>query len=133
MSKARVRDDLNVAGIEKIKTLIDFDDRYTAPLHGFASAVDYYERCSSINFVELIKTPTLIVNAQNDPFLSDKCYPNRQLKGHSFVRFEDPGFGGHVGFSQFTKKWFILVGGARIVIRDNQLTHRTYKYYDISS
>ena len=103
MSKARVRDDLNVAGIEKIKTLIDFDDRYTAPLHGFASAVDYYQRCSSINFVELIKTPTLIVNAQNDPFLSDKCYPNRQLKGHSFVRFEDPGFGGHVGFSQFTK------------------------------
>ena len=101
IAKSLVRPDLDIQGIDKIKTLIDFDDRYTAPLHGFLNAVDYYSRCSSIHFVESIKTPTLIVSAQNDPFLSEKCYP--RLKSHAFVRFEDPGFGGHVGFAQFTK------------------------------
>ena len=102
-SKSQVRTDLDVTGIQKVKTLIDFDDRYTAPLHGFRNAIDYYQQCSSLNFVEAIKTPTLIVNAKNDPFLSEACYPHQMLKKHPFVAFEDPGFGGHVGFSQFTK------------------------------
>lgn len=103
VAKSGMRKELDVTDIHRIKTLIDFDDRYTAPLHGFLNAVDYYDRCSSIHFVESIKIPTLIVNAKNDPFLSDTCYPNQQLKGHSYVRFEDPGFGGHVGFAQFSK------------------------------
>jgi len=103
ITKSLTRPELDVKDIHKIKTLIDFDDRYTAPLHGFANAVDYYQRCSSIHFVESIKTPTLIVNAQNDPFLSESCYPKEQLKAHPFVRFEEPGFGGHVGFAQFSK------------------------------
>ena len=103
ITKSSLWKELDVAEIHKIKTLIDFDDRYTAPLHGFQNAIDYYQRCSSLHFVESIKTPTLIVNAQNDPFLSDECYPRRRLKAHGFVRFEDPGFGGHVGFAQFSK------------------------------
>jgi predicted alpha/beta-fold hydrolase len=103
IAKSRVRDGLDIQGIDKIKTLIDFDDHYTAPLHGFSNAVDYYNRCSSIHFVESIKTPTLIVNAQNDPFLSEQCYPYPRLRSHPYVQFEDPGFGGHVGFAQFTK------------------------------
>jgi predicted alpha/beta-fold hydrolase len=103
IAKSPMWQELNVTDIHKIKTLIDFDDRYTAPLHGFLNAVDYYQQCSSIRFVESIKTPTLIVNAQNDPFLSDTCYPRHLLKDHAFVRFEDPGFGGHVGFAQFSK------------------------------
>lgn len=103
ISKAHLRNELDVKDIQRIKTLIDFDDRYTAPLHGFTDAVDYYQKCSSINFVGSIRTPTLIVNAQNDPFLSEKCYPHQQLKNHTYVRFEHPGFGGHVGFAQFTK------------------------------
>ena len=103
IAKSRIKSELDISGIEKVKTLIDFDDRYTAPLHGFKNAIDYYQRCSSINFVESIKTPTLIVNAQNDPFLSEACYPQQLLKNHPFVRFEYPGFGGHVGFAQFTK------------------------------
>ena len=103
IAKSRVMNELDVKGIHKLKTLIDFDDRYTAPLHGFMSAVDYYNRCSSLHFVESIKIPALIVNAQNDPFLSETCYPHRQLSMHACVRLEDPGFGGHVGFAQFTK------------------------------
>jgi len=103
IAKSLVKKEIDIAGIQKVKTLIDFDDRYTAPLHGFNNAVDYYQRCSSIGFVEYIKTPTLIVNAQNDPFLAEACYPHQLLKKHPFVKFEVPGFGGHVGFAQFTK------------------------------
>jgi uncharacterized protein len=103
IAKAHVRKELDVKDIHKLKTLIDFDDRYTAPLHGFMSAIDYYQRCSSLNFIESIGIPTLIVNAKNDPFLSETCFPHRQLNMHACVRLEDPGFGGHVGFAQFTK------------------------------
>ncbi len=94
---------LDIKGIEKIKTLLEFDDRYTAPLHGFQGALDYYSKCSSLYFLDAITIPTLIVNAQNDPFLSEPCYPEAQLKNHAVIKFENPRYGGHVGFSQFHK------------------------------
>jgi predicted alpha/beta-fold hydrolase len=94
---------LDIIGIEKIKTLIQFDDHYTAPLHGFLNAIDYYSKCSSLHFLETIKIPTLLVNARNDPFLSEACYPVSQLKNHPFIKFESPTYGGHVGFTQFKK------------------------------
>ena len=101
-SKAKVMPDkLNIEGLSKIKTLKDFDDRYTAPIHGFNDAIEYYSKCSSIHFLEEITTPTLIVNALNDPFLSDDCYPTSELEGHSFITFETPLKGGHVGFTSF--------------------------------
>lgn len=101
--KSKIMEGLDIKGIDKIKTLIEFDDCYTAPLHGFQNALDYYTKCSSIHFLKNIKTPTLLVNAQNDPFLSESCFPENELKGHSFVKFEKPEFGGHVGFSQFNE------------------------------
>jgi predicted alpha/beta-fold hydrolase len=94
---------LDLKGIEKIDTLMSFDDRYTAPLHGFQGAMDYYTKCSSIHFLEGIAIPTLIVNAQNDPFLSELCYPEAKFKNHSLIKFENPRHGGHVGFAQFNK------------------------------
>jgi uncharacterized protein len=95
--------ELDTNDIFKLKTLLEFDDRYTAPLHGFKDAITYYEQCSAIRFVNHITIPTLIVNALNDPFLSSDCYPVEQLKGHACVKLETPDFGGHVGFSQFAK------------------------------
>ena len=100
-SKAKLRDDLSTMNIGKIKSLIEFDNRYTAPLHGFEDAIDYYSQCSSIRFVDPIAIPTLIVNAKNDPFLSEECYPVQKLKDHALVYFEMPDKGGHVGFSVF--------------------------------
>ena len=94
---------LDIKGIEKIKTLIQFDDHFTAPLHGYLNAIDYYTKCSSIHFLDAITIPTLLINAQNDPFLSDACYPVSQLKNHPFIEFESPRYGGHVGFAQFNK------------------------------
>ena len=92
---------LNVSGIDKINTLLEFDNRYTAPIHGFRDAIHYYHECSSVNYVQKIEIPTLIVNAKNDPFLSKECYPSEVLKNHPNVKLEIPEQGGHVGFSLF--------------------------------
>lgn len=101
--KARARDDLDTSKLSQIKTLTEFDDCYTAPLHGFENARHYYEQCSSIRFVKDIKTPTLIINTLNDPFLSEECFPVAMLEGHPHVQLEILSRGGHVGFTQFNK------------------------------
>lgn len=103
IAKSKVRQELDIRGINDIRSILEFDDRYTAPLHGFKNAVDYYTQCSSIHFVSSISIPTLIVNAQNDPFLSPQCYPTDLLRAHPYVTFENPVRGGHVGFAQFRK------------------------------
>ena len=84
--------------IKSIKTLKDFDDIYTSKAHGFKNALDYYEKCSSLQFLESIKIPTLIINALNDSFLSGNCYPVEQAKNNPFLFLEMPKYGGHVGF-----------------------------------
>ncbi|MCX7637013.1 MAG: alpha/beta fold hydrolase [Cyclobacteriaceae bacterium] len=99
--KARFRKELDVKYLSRIKTLQEFDDRYTAPLHGFKNAREYYESCSSLHFVESIEVPTRIINARNDPFLSEACFPVNKLREHPHVRFFSPDRGGHVGFAQF--------------------------------
>jgi predicted alpha/beta-fold hydrolase len=101
--KSRMMPGLDIGGIDRIKTLQQFDDRYTAPIHGFKDAVDYYSKCSSLHFLPAIKTPTLIINTLNDPFLSKECFPVNALKDHSFVTMEILLRGGHVGFTQFNK------------------------------
>lgn len=105
ISKAAVMPEvLKTEKLKDIKTLKDFDDNYTAPLHGFKNALEYYKACSSISFLESITIPTLIVNAKNDPFLSEQCYPENQLKNHKYITFETPEKGGHVGFTEFNKE-----------------------------
>lgn len=100
-SKAAIMQGISLTGIDQIKTLMDFDEQYTAPIHGFDGALDYYHKSSSVHFLSRIKIPTLIVSAQNDPFLSAECFPD--LGGHSHILFERPTHGGHVGFSRFDK------------------------------
>ncbi len=103
-AKASLMPGLSLNNLEGIKTLKDFDDQYTAPLHGYRDADHYYNQCSAIRFLDSIKVPTLIINAKNDPFLSEKCFPINQLKDHSFVKFESPERGGHVGFTELNSK-----------------------------
>jgi predicted alpha/beta-fold hydrolase len=82
----------------RIRNFKDFDDRYTAPIHGFKDAEDYWARCSSGQFIPEITIPTLIVNALNDPFLAEGCYPVLQASRSRYVYLETPASGGHVGF-----------------------------------
>lgn len=81
-----------------IKTLTDFDNAYTAPLYGFKDAADYYKQSSAKQFIQDIKLPTLIISAQNDPFLAPQAYPIQECKHHQYVDLEMPKAGGHCGF-----------------------------------
>lgn len=101
--KSKVMPALDASGLRNVRTLQEFDDVFTGPIHGFKNAIDYYTQSSSLQVVKDIQTPTLIINAENDPFLSPQCYPADILRNHPFVTFESPKHGGHVGFAQFTK------------------------------
>jgi uncharacterized protein len=104
VEKHKTHPELDIRPLTSIRTIMDFDDRYTAPLHGFSNAVEYYEKNSSLYFIKHITIPTLIINALNDPFLSPQCFPEAECKNHPAVRLEIPKRGGHVGFAQFTSK-----------------------------
>jgi len=93
----------DVEKVMRLKNLPDFDDAFTAPLHGFKGADDYYQKCSSLSFLESIEVPTLLVNAKNDPFLSSQCYPHEVAKRSQWLTLEVPEHGGHVGFYQYSK------------------------------
>lgn len=80
-------------------TLFEFDDQFTAPLNGFGDADNYYRSVSCLQYISNIEVPTLLINARNDPLLSDSCYPFEQVDQNSCVQFEAPNHGGHVGFS----------------------------------
>jgi len=95
---------INDDDFQHVKTFKDFDDRYTAPIHGFKDAEDYWSRCSSSQFLPMITIPTLIVNAMNDPFLADGCYPVQEASRSKYVYLETPASGGHIGFIQFNKE-----------------------------
>lgn len=91
-------DQIRIEGLQQLQNFHEFDDQYTAPLHGFRDAQDYWMRCSSAQFLTQIRRPALIVNALDDPFLSDACYPHAQVKDAPWVQLETPDWGGHVGF-----------------------------------
>lgn len=83
---------------QSIKGFSQFDDRYTAPLHGFADAADYYRRASSRPGLPAITVPTLLVNALDDPLLGPACFPWAEAQASPCFHLEAPAHGGHVGF-----------------------------------
>ncbi|MFS4492535.1 YheT family hydrolase [Maribacter sp. 2308TA10-17] len=84
--------------IKNVITLKDFDDVYTSRAHGFKDALDYYEKCSCLQFLPNIKTPALILNAANDSFLGPECFPHEEAKTNSQLYLEVSKYGGHVGY-----------------------------------
>lgn len=97
--KAEMFPDLyDTEGLEKMKTFAPFDDKYTGPIHGFTGAADYYSKCSAKQFLKSITVPTLLVQAQDDPFLPSSCYPRKDAANNSNLFLEIPKYGGHVGF-----------------------------------
>ena len=88
-------------GYGQLRNFKDFDDRYTAPIHGFKDAEDYWRKCSCKPFLRDIQVPTLLVSARNDPFLADPCYPIEEAKENPRLHLEMPAAGGHVGFIGF--------------------------------
>lgn len=93
--------------LERARTLFDFDDAVTAPVHGFANASDYYRRSSSLRFLSSIRRPTLLLSAHDDPFLPSAVLREveRIAHGNSHLSVEFPRRGGHVGFISGRAPW----------------------------
>jgi len=93
---------IQTRGIHRIRTIREFDDRYTAPLHGFRDADDYWARASSLPLLHCITVPTLLLNARNDPLLDLPSFPADIAAAVHTLYLEAPDHGGHVGFLDFT-------------------------------
>ena len=96
----RYPDLFDVARLRGARTVFEFDDAVTAPVHGFRDARDYYTRSSSLGFLVRVETPTLLLSARNDPFLPESVLDRvrQTVSGRSVVRLEIHDGGGHVGF-----------------------------------
>ncbi len=93
-------EEINKQQIENCTNLYAIDDLYTSQAHGYSNALEYYEKSSALNFIPNIKTPTLLINAKNDGFLSENSSPDAMAKNSSHFFLEMPEYGGHVGFLQ---------------------------------
>ena len=88
----------DIEGLSRIKTFHEFDRRFTAPYHGFASIHEYWHSSSSLRYLSTISLPTLAISALDDPFLSPSCFPQDLAREHPYLYLETPEHGGHVGF-----------------------------------
>lgn len=95
---ARFPVEISLKDHRNVRTLYDFDHIYTAPLHGFDGADDYYAKCSSMHFVDAIAVPTMIINAQNDPIVPFSSLPLDLIRAHQLVCMIATPDGGHCGF-----------------------------------
>ena len=88
---------IDAAAVQAVANLTDFDNAFTAPVHGFADAADYYRRSSAKPLLHQIAVPTLILNALNDPFIPAESLPQASDVSSS-VTLLQPEYGGHAGF-----------------------------------
>lgn len=99
---AKIRRFPGVASIEAIRAsrdLYDFDNAYTAPVHGFRDTDDYWARASGKPWLRAVEVPHLVLNARNDPFVPAASLPRPQeVSRHVYL--EQPARGGHVGFAR---------------------------------
>ncbi|WP_075352648.1 YheT family hydrolase [Algoriphagus marinus] len=84
--------------LEKVDDFDTFDTFFTAKIHGFKDADDFYQSVSADNWMPAISIPTLIINALNDPLLGPACYPVSLAESKPEIILEMPKFGGHTGF-----------------------------------
>lgn len=86
--------------VAAVRTMLEFDDVFTAPVHGFRDAAHYYSESSSIRFLQTISIKTLLLNAVDDPFLPSQILADVQkvAAGNGCLELDFPRHGGHVGF-----------------------------------
>ena len=85
------------------RTLREIDEAYTAPDGGYRSAADYYERTGARHMLGSIRVPTLIITAQDDPFIPHRIFQSPALRANPWIRLAAPPHGGHCGFIQRTR------------------------------
>jgi predicted alpha/beta-fold hydrolase len=98
---------LKLDGLDRMRTFAEFDDAYTAPIHGFIGAEDYWTQSSCRHVLNKISVPALLINALDDPFLTPKCYPKATASYNPNFHLETPPHGGHLGFVTFNDQgWY---------------------------
>lgn len=104
---ARHKELAALTAVRRARTLWEFDDQFTAPLHGFRDASDYYTRASSLPFLPAIRLPTLLLSAVDDPFLPAEVLDHVRTvtRENAAITIEFPERGGHVGFTAGTWPW----------------------------
>ena len=98
-TKARLQPgafDLSV--LATIRTVREFDERVTAPHFGFRNASDYYDRASAMRVVDRIRVPTLIVTAEDDPFVPSQAFRDPKVTSNPHIDLRLCEHGGHCGF-----------------------------------
>lgn len=93
------RDDGYAHRLIASRNLYEFDNEYTAPLHGFRDTEDYWDRASGKRWLRSVRIPLLVLNARNDPFVPAVSLP-READVSDQVVLEQPAEGGHVGFAR---------------------------------
>ena len=101
-------DNININDLKKVKTLIDFDEYFTGPLHGFDGAQDYYSNCNALQYLESVTLPTLLISSEDDPFLTESCIPKEIAKTNKDIHLIATKYGGHVGFTTFGDDYYWL-------------------------
>lgn len=96
---AKYPNNIDIEKLKAVKTLKDFDDVFTAPIHGYKDAIDYWTQCSSLPKLPGIRVPTLVLNAMNDPIVGKDFLPQENSVSN-FVTLEYSPEGGHCGFPQ---------------------------------
>ena len=84
--------------VRRIRSYLQFDDQVTAPIHGFRDAHDYWRRCSAKHFLSAIRLPTLILHAEDDPFLPAPDLPTEAWAQSKWLTADITAGGGHAGF-----------------------------------
>lgn len=103
--------------LRRVDDFDTFDTQFTAKLHGFKDARDFYKSVSADNWMPQISIPTLIINAENDPLIGQESYPLRLAESKSEIILEMPKRGGHTGF----------------MVPDQEFTWAEYRFLDFFS
>ncbi len=87
-----------VEGLDRIRSIREFDDWFTAPAFGFRNAADYYQTQSAVRFMHRIRIPTLLIQAKDDPVVPFESFQNPALLSNPCIRLIATEHGGHIGF-----------------------------------
>lgn len=88
----------NPAGLDRVRSIWEFDDRFTAPLFGFGTAANYYATQSSAGYLESIRVPTLVICAKDDPLVPFEVYDHPAFRSNPALTLLATEYGGHLGF-----------------------------------
>jgi len=97
----------DLEAVRRARTLREFDDAVTSRLHGFRDAEDYYRQSSSGPFLERIRVPTLLLHAEDDPFLPPHAIPRDAIRANPWLVPGITAAGGHVGFITGATPWSV--------------------------